>query len=118
MKGIDMGSAKSVAVCGCIVLGMTCALSLEPAHGQGSAKATYCDGFARDYARRNSAGAIIESAAVGAIGGAIIGGIVGGKSGAGEGAAIGAGTGALAGAAGKGNYQSQYKRAFTQCMRG
>ena len=114
-----MGSAKSVVVCSCIFLGMTCALSLEPAHGQSAVKATYCDGFARDYARRNSAGAIVESAAVGAIGGAIIGGIIGGKSAVGSSAAIGASTGALlAGADSNRNYKSLYKQAFSQCMRG
>ena len=41
-----------------------------------------CDGFARDYARRNSRGPIAGGVTFGAIGGAIVGGILGGPPGA------------------------------------
>ena len=81
--------------------------------------ASYCQGYARDVATRNSRGSVVGGAAVGAIGGANIGGIVGGGRGARRGAAIGGGTGAVGGGVARGaNYETLYQDAYRRCMSG
>lgn len=98
-----------------VSVGMLPALS-----GVGFAKSeSYCQGYARDYADRNSyaasRGGALGGAARGAAGGAIFGGIAGN---AGAGAAIGAGIGAVAGGARRANsWQYYYDQAFNDCMR-
>jgi outer membrane lipoprotein SlyB len=80
---------------------------------------SYCDGYARDYAQRNSTGHVARGAARGAIGGGLIGGIIGGGKGLGVGALIGAGTGAIVGSDRKSrDYNALYHSAFSRCMRG
>jgi hypothetical protein len=79
----------------------------------------YCDGYARDYADRNSysasRGGALGGAARGAAGGALFGAIAGN---AGTGAAIGAGVGAIAGGARRANNWSYYyDRAYNDCIR-
>lgn len=79
----------------------------------------YCDGYARDFANRNSyygsGGGALGGAARGAAGGALFGAIAGN---AGTGAAIGAGVGAIAGGARRANNWSYYyDRAYSDCMR-
>ena len=51
---------------------------------------THCDGYARDFAQRNSTGHVARGATRGVIGGGLIGGIIGGGKGFGVGALIGA----------------------------
>jgi hypothetical protein len=84
---------------------------------------TYCDGYARDYANRNShydsGGGALGGAARGAGRGALFGAVVGGGKGAGRGAALGAGLGAVAGGARRANsWQYYYDRGYNECMRG
>lgn len=79
--------------------------------------ATVCDGYARDFAQRNSRGAVASGAARGAIGGALIGGIVGRGRGARRGAAIAGGAGAVLGGAQQSrDYTSLFNEAFRRCM--
>jgi hypothetical protein len=86
-----------------------------------AAQNAYCDGYARDYADRNThaGGRVVGGAVTGAVGGAIIGGIIGGGRGAGTGAAIGAGVGAVGGAASSGpDWRANYNYAYNNCIRG
>ena len=81
---------------------------------------SYCEGYARDYANRNSyygtRGGALGGAARGAAGGALFGAIAGN---AGTGAAIGAGVGAITGGARRANsWQYYYDRAYSDCIRG
>ena len=77
---------------------------------------TYCEQFARDYARRNSQGRALGEAATGAIGGAIIGGILGD---AGTGAGIGALVGGIGGSSRESrDYNYLFNIAYDDCMRG
>ena len=77
----------------------------------------YCDGYARDYAQRNSRGHVADGALTGAIGGALIGGLIGGGRGAGAGALIGLGTGAIVGSDDKSrHYNSLYHSGYRNCM--
>ena len=81
-------------------------------------RSSFCNGYARDFAKRNSRGPVAGGAVVGAIGGALIGGILGGGRGAGLGAAIGGGTGAVVGGGQRArDYDHLYKRAYRDCMR-
>ena len=81
--------------------------------------ASICDGYARDYAQRNSRGRVAGGAARGAIGGGLIGAIAGGSSGAGVGALIGGGLGTVVGSGRKSrDFDSLYHGAFNRCMRG
>jgi hypothetical protein len=76
-----------------------------------------CNGFARDYAKRNSRGPIAGGVTFGAIGGAIVGGILGGPPGAALGAAIGGGTGGAAGGVKRvTDYNTLYTQAYDACM--
>ena len=87
----------------------------ERAYSQGAPGAAYCQGFARDYARRNSRGPVAGGALFGAVGGAIIGGIIGGP--VGVAAAIGGGAGAVVGGGARANrYNAIYNQAFANCM--
>lgn len=75
----------------------------------------YCDGRARDYARRNASGGTFKGAGEGAIVGAIIGAIAGDV---GEGAAIGTGLGAIGGTVGRAESKDKlYRREYDRCMR-
>ena len=77
-----------------------------------------CDGYARDYAQRNSTGHVADGAVTGAIGGGLIGGIIGGGGGLAVGALVGAGTGAVVGSDDKSrHYNSLYNSAYDNCMR-
>lgn len=83
---------------------------------------TYCDGYARDFANRNShydsGGGALGGAARGAAGGALFGAITGGRKGARRGAAFGAGVGAIAGGTRRAaSWQHYYDRAYNDCMR-
>ena len=83
---------------------------------------SHCEGYARDYADRNSSyssgGGAVGGAVRGGAGGAIIGGIAGGSSGARKGAAIGAGVGMIAGGARRSNdWNYYYNQAYNDCMR-
>jgi len=90
------------------------ALIPGPALAQNS---SYCDGYARDYAQRNSRGHVADGALTGAIGGALIGGLIGGGRGAGAGALIGLGTGAIVGSDDKSrHYNSLYHSGYRNCM--
>ena len=92
------------------------ALSPRSAVAQSS---SVCDGYARDYAQRNSRGRVAGGAARGAIGGGLIGAIAGGSSGAGVGALIGGGLGTVVGSGRKSrDFDSLYHSAFNRCMRG
>lgn len=97
---------------------LICLGAMAFATGAQAQSQSYCDSYARDYAKRVSDGReVLGGAALGAIGGAVIGGIVGGGRGAGTGAAIGGGTGAVAGAATHaGRYQEAYNYAYHNCM--
>ena len=78
--------------------------------------ATYCNGYAKDFARRNSRGPVAGGALFGAVGGAIVGGIIGGP--VGVAAAIGGGAGAVVGGGARANrYNQLYKQAFADCMK-
>ncbi len=96
---------------------MVVALAVHP--DQASAQnSTYCDGYARDYAQRNSTGRVARGATRGVIGGGLIGGIVGGGKGFGVGALIGGATGAIVGSGRKSrDYNSLYHQAYNSCMR-
>ena len=99
-----------------VVLGAAFALSPHSAVAQNS---SVCDGYARDYAQRNSRGRVAGGAARGAIGGGLIGAIAGGSSGAGVGALIGGGLGTVVGSGRKSrDFDSLYHSAFNRCMRG
>jgi len=99
-----------------VVLGTAFALSPRSAFAQNS---SVCDGYARDYAQRNSRGHVAGGAARGAIGGGLIGAIAGGSSGAGVGALIGGGLGTVLGSNRKSrDFDSLYHSAFNRCMRG
>ncbi len=99
-----------------VILGAGYALSPDPVAAQNS---SFCDGYARDYAQRNSRGHVAGGAARGAIGGGLIGAIAGGSSGAGVGALIGGGVGTVVGSNRKSrDYNSLYHSAFNRCMRG
>ncbi len=107
---------KLTSLTACFVV-LTAAVLVKPDPAAAQSP-RFCDGYARDYAQRNSRGQVIGGAAMGAIGGALLGGIIGGGRGAGTGALIGGGTGALVGGAQQSNdYNSLYWRAYNQCMR-
>jgi hypothetical protein len=75
----------------------------------------YCDGRARDYARRNASGGTFKGAGKGAVAGAIIGAIAGDV---GEGAAIGAGIGAIGGTVRRAESKDRlYRQEYDRCMR-
>jgi uncharacterized protein YcfJ len=75
----------------------------------------YCEGRARDYARRNTSGGTFKGAAKGAVAGAIIGAIAGDV---GEGAAIGAGIGAVGGTVRRAESKDRlYQQEYDRCMR-
>jgi uncharacterized protein YcfJ len=91
------------------------ALQTDHALAQNSA---HCDGYARDYAQRNSTGHVADGAVTGAIGGGLIGGIIGGGGGLAVGALVGGGTGAIVGSDDKSrHYNSLYHSAYNNCMR-
>ncbi len=102
---------------GGVLLG--CVFCLAAAEGAVAQSATHCDGYARDYATRNSRGPIAGGAVSGAIGGSLLGGIIrGGRRGVGAGALIGGGIGALLGGAQRSrDYNSLYLQAYNSCMR-
>jgi hypothetical protein len=105
----------SVSALRLLLTGAALALAPELSLAQNAA---YCDGYARDFAQRNSRGHVARGATRGAIGGALIGGIVRGGKGAGRGALIGGGVGAVAGGGRKSNdYNALYQRAYSDCMR-
>ena len=92
--------------------------SAVPQTGAKAQSSGVCDGYARDYAARNTRGTVARGAGRGAIGGALIGGIVGRGKGAGRGALIGGGVGAVAGSARRSSdYNALYNRAYNDCMR-
>jgi hypothetical protein len=79
------------------------------------AQSSYCAGYARDFAERNTRGQVARSTGLGAIGGTLIGGAFGSF---GAGALIGGGVGLLSGASRKqNNSQSLYNSAYADCMR-
>lgn len=101
----------------CFVFLVT-AFALSP-HSAVAQNASVCDGYARDYAQRNSRGRVAGGAARGAIGGGLIGAIAGGSSGAGVGALIGGGVGTVLGSDRKTrDFNALYNSAFNRCMRG
>ncbi len=112
---MSVRNLSGVFLCSLFLTGVQ-AQSPDTAVAQNSA---HCDGYARDYAQRNSRGHVAGGAVIGAIGGALIGGIVGGGGAAGAGALIGGGTGAIIGSDRKSrDYNALYNQAFASCMRG
>jgi uncharacterized membrane protein len=94
---------------------LTGGFALSP-HSAVAQNSSICDGYARDYAQRNSRGRVAGGAARGAIGGALIGAIAGG---AGVGALIGGGIGTVVGSDRKSrDFNVLYNSAFNRCMRG
>ena len=94
---------------------LTGGFALSP-HSAVAQNSSFCDGYARDYAQRNSRGRVAGGAARGAIGGALIGAIAGS---AGAGALIGGGIGTVVGSDRKSrDYNALYHSAFNRCMRG
>ena len=79
-KPVSVRNLSNLHVC---VLFLFAAVALNP-DAAGAQNSRVCDGYARDFAQRNSAGHVGGSAARGAIGGALIGGIIGGGRGAGR----------------------------------
>lgn len=80
-------------------------------------RSKYCDGYARDFASRNSRGQVAGGAVFGAIGGALIGTTDHRRRGARSGAAIGGPTGAVAGGTGQSrDYAALYKQAYKDCI--
>lgn len=75
----------------------------------------YCDGRARDFARRNARGGTLRGAGEGAVAGALIGLIAGDV---GKGVKIGAGVGAIGGTVRRGESKDRlYKQEYRRCMR-
>lgn len=91
-------------------------LTFFPGNNSLAQSESYCDRYARDYAKRHASGGVLKKAATGAGAGALFGLILGD---AGAGAAIGAAGGAIAGGTSKSkNKKELYDRAFNDCMRG
>ncbi len=112
-----MRNRRSMMFVGALVLATASTGLPESAFSQVSSKASVCDGYARDFATRNSRGPIVGGAAIGAVGGAIIGGILGGPIGVA--AAVGGAGGAVVGGGARArNYRALYDQAFTSCMAG
>lgn len=100
---------------GVLFLGTAVTVQPDQATAQNS---THCDGYARDYAQRNSTGHVARGTTRGVIGGGLIGGIAGGGKGFGIGALIGGGTGAIVGSNRKSrDYNALYHQAYNACMR-
>ncbi len=102
------------------IAGFVCLAAVVTLHpNQASAqKSVHCDGFARDYAQRNSTGHVARGATRGVLGGGLIGGLVGGSKGFAVGALIGGTTGAVVGSDRKSrDYNSLYHWAYNDCMR-
>lgn len=98
-------------------LAVAVALTVGPLPALAQSQSAICDGYARNYAEKNSRGKAVGGALTGAIGGALIGGLAKGKKGAGTGALIGTGVGALAGGANETrDYNALYVRAYNECM--
>lgn len=75
----------------------------------------YCDGRARDFARRNAEGGTLRGAGKGAVAGLLIGLIAGDAE---KGAKIGAGLGAVGGTVRRGESKDRlYKKEYRRCMR-
>lgn len=90
-------------------------LEARPASAQ---SATHCDGYARDFAARNSRGRVAGGVIKGIIGGGLIGAIVRRGRGVGPGALIGGGVGALLGGKKQSReYNALYVQAYNSCMR-
>ena len=105
----------SSVLAGALALSAAVVLPVPSATAQNSA---VCDGYARDFADRNSRGHVSRGAGRGAIGGGIIGGIAGGGKGAGIGALVGGGAGAIVGGERKSrDYNALYNQAYANCMR-
>jgi len=118
IKGRKLVSVRNLSNMFTCFLFLAALFALNPDRAQAQS-ASYCDGYARDFAQRNSTGHVAGGAARGAIGGALIGGIVRGGKGAGRGALIGGGVGAVTGSARKSNdYNALYNQAYSNCMRG
>lgn len=99
------------------VLAFTAVVLLSPLPAAAQSQSAICDGYARNYAEKNSRGKAVGGALTGALGGALIGGLAKGKKGAGTGALIGTGVGALAGGANETrDYNALYVRAYNECM--
>jgi hypothetical protein len=108
--------AIKTAICACLLLGMPYGVFSGPAFSQATSRASICDTYARDFARRNSRGPIAAGATIGAVGGAIVGGIFGGP--VGVTAALGGGIGGTVGAGARAqDFNALYNRAFSECMR-
>ena len=108
---------RTIALLFSYLLVSSAALTIGP-ETAGAQSSRVCDGYARDYAARNTRGTVARGAGRGAIGGALIGGIIGSGKGAGRGALIGGGVGGVAGSARKSaDYNTLYNRAYNDCMR-
>ena len=69
-----MSVSKISGLCACSMF-LVAAFAMHP--DQASAQnSTYCDGYARDYAQRNSTGHVARGTTRGVIGGGLIGGIL------------------------------------------
>jgi outer membrane lipoprotein SlyB len=101
---------------GFLFLGAAVAVHPDQASAQNT---SYCDGYARDFAQRNSTGHVARGTTRGVIGGGLIGGLIGGGKGFGVGALVGGATGAIVGSDRKSrDYNSLYHQAYNSCMRG
>lgn len=111
-----MQTKRSIGLAlGAIVLPGLVLFAANPLEARPRNSHYYCDGRARDYARRNASGGTFKGAGRGAAIGAIIGAIAGDV---GEGAAIGAGLGAIGGTVGRAESKDKlYRREYDRCMR-